>query len=106
MTVSKLLQCLRYILVAENRMKEQKDNDFNVFFLEGKNHYGLSSAFATAYTILKNSLHRIEFKKMKVERLLNSLLELQMELACNCKRLQSPCNLCILSRTLLVGCLL
>lgn len=83
-------------------MIEQKDYDFNVFFLEEENHYGLISAFATAYTILKNSLQRIEFKKMKVER----LLELQMELACNYKRLQSPCNLCILSRTLLVGCVL
>lgn len=83
-------------------MTEQKDYDFNAFFLEEENHYGLISAFATAYTILKNSLQRIEFKKMKVER----LLELQMGLACNYKRLQSPCNLCILSRTLLVGCVL
>lgn len=51
-------------------MIEQKDYNFNVFFVEEENHYVLSSAFATTYTILKNSLQRIEFKKMKGERLL------------------------------------
>lgn len=40
-------------------MREQKDYGFNVFFVE-ENHYGLSAALATAYTILKNSLQRIE----------------------------------------------
>jgi len=66
-----------------------------------KNHYRLSSAFATAYTILKKSLQRIELKKWRV--CLDSLLELQMELVCNSRTLQSPCSLCILSQTLLMG---
>lgn len=54
-------------------MIEHKDYGFHVFFMEEENHYGLSSAFATAYTLLKNSLQRTEFKKKKKK--VESLLE-------------------------------
>lgn len=87
-------------------MIEHKDYGFHVFFVEEENHYGLSSAFATDYTLLKNSLQRTELQnktKKKVRVCLNTLPELQMELGGNCKKLQSPYNLCVLSRTLLVG---
>lgn len=56
-----VLQCLRYILVATTLNNRTKNCSFSVYFAEKEeNLYKLSSASATACTILKNSLQNFE----------------------------------------------